>query len=104
VDVLKLDVEGSEFAFLQSAIDDFDCPPVDQMTVEWHHFNFDPRYGGGSSPEINVLATYIHDRCNMRQYQVNFANGGFVDSSRWAKDAGLVLRYNTGSFVKVRHT
>lgn len=63
-------MEGSEFAFLQSAIDDFDCPPVDQMTVEWHHYNFDPRYGGGSSPEINVLATYIHDRCNMRQYQV----------------------------------
>ena len=31
VDIMKLDVEGSEYAFLESALDAFDCPPVSQM-------------------------------------------------------------------------
>ena len=44
VDLLKLDVEGSEYAFLESAIDDFDCPPLAQFSVEWHHHVFDSRY------------------------------------------------------------
>ena len=78
--IMKLDVEGSEFAFLESALDDFDCPPVDQMSIEWHHFSFDMRYGGGSSPEINAIAMYLHDRCNVKQYQVDYVQGGFGDS------------------------
>ena len=46
IDILKLDVEGSEYGFLEAALDQFDCPPVEQMSIEWHHFVFDKRYGG----------------------------------------------------------
>jgi len=99
--IMKLDVEGSEFAFLESALDDFDCPPVDQMSIEWHHFSFDMRYGGGSSPEINAIAMYLHDRCNVKQYQVDYPHGGFVDNLKWITDSKLLMRYNTGSYMRV---
>merc|ERR1712195_148403 len=102
VDVLKLDVEGSEFAFLESALDDFDCPPVEQMSIEWHHYNFDSRYGGGASPEVNAIATYLHDRCNVKQYQITMDNGGWEDNFEWLKDAYLQLRFNTGSYMRAR--
>merc|ERR1712195_407137 len=102
VDVLKLDVEGSEFAFLESALDDFDCPPVEQMSIEWHHYNFDSRYGGGASPEMNAIATYLHDRCNVKQYQIAFESGGWEDNFEWLKDAYLQLRFNTGSYMRAR--
>ena len=46
IDILKLDVEGSEYGFLEAALDQFDCPPVEQMNIEWHHVVFDKRYGG----------------------------------------------------------
>jgi len=102
IDVLKLDVEGSEFAFLESALDDFDCPPVEQMSIEWHHYNFDSRYGGGASPEVNAIATYLHDRCNVKQYQITMDNGGWEDNFEWLKDAYLQLRFNTGSYMRAR--
>ena len=102
VDVLKLDVEGSEFAFLESAIGDFDCPPVEQFSVEWHHYKFDMRYGGGSSPEINAISTYLHDRCDTKVYQLDYEDGGFVDSVKWAVDAGMNMRYNTASYIRTR--
>jgi FkbM family methyltransferase len=41
--ILKMDVEGSEYAFLNEALD-YGCPPVDQITLEWHHQSFDSRY------------------------------------------------------------
>jgi hypothetical protein len=36
---------GSEYAFLEHAFDTLGCLPCDQLTVEWHHFPLDPRYG-----------------------------------------------------------
>ena len=45
VHVLKVDVEGSEWLFLEDMFDRMGCPPVDQLTVEFHHFDFDSRYG-----------------------------------------------------------
>ena len=199
VDLLKLDVEGSEYAFLESAIDDFDCPPLAQFSVEWHHHVFDSRYvcsllyyhspffqkmekalvpsvsvppphrfvslstglslhsrctpvalpsravgvrnarsgcvcrracrcaccralqprsstspaprpaslrprryGGGSSPQVNAIATYLHDRCGVKLWQRDYDHGGFTDRHRWAQDAGLSLRYQTSSFITVK--
>jgi len=101
VDILKMDVEGSEYQFLESAIDDYDCPPVSQMSVEWHHFSFDPRYGGGSSREINSIVTYLHDRCNFKTFQKDDEDGGFCASNLWVKDSGLRLCYTTTSLVAV---
>ena len=45
VDIMKIDVEGSEYALLEHMFDTFGCPPTDQITLEWHHFDFDSRYG-----------------------------------------------------------
>lgn len=87
IDVLKLDVEGSEYQFLESTIDDFDCPPISQMSVEWHHYSMDPRYGGGSSPEMNSIVTYLHDRCKIRTYQGE-EDGGYCSTKLFAKDSG----------------
>eukprot|EP00747_Dinoflagellata_sp_TGD_P186251 gnl/TRDRNA2_/TRDRNA2_43183_c0_seq1.p1 gnl/TRDRNA2_/TRDRNA2_43183_c0~~gnl/TRDRNA2_/TRDRNA2_43183_c0_seq1.p1 ORF type:complete len:450 (-),score=78.82 gnl/TRDRNA2_/TRDRNA2_43183_c0_seq1:129-1478(-) len=53
IDVLKIDIEGSEYMFLQDIFDRMGCPPARQITVEWHHFSIDERYG--SSPEVNNL-------------------------------------------------
>jgi hypothetical protein len=61
VDILKVDVEGSEYMFLQEAIDDGSLERVHQMTIEWHHFDYDPRYGGGSSPQINTIVAFLFD-------------------------------------------
>ena len=100
IDVLKLDVEGSEYQFLESAIDAYDCPPVAQMSIEWHHYSFDPRYGGGSSREMNAIVTYLHDRCNVQTYQGE-DDGGYCLNKQFAKDAGLRLCYMTTSLITV---
>merc|ERR1712228_868922 len=61
IDVLKVDVEGSEYAFLEQIFDTQGCPSyIDQLTIEWHHHSTDSRYGAGSAPSINVLATLLH--------------------------------------------
>ena len=59
IDVLKLDVEGSEFLFLEEALDTYSLGGVDQLSLEWHHYDDDSRYGSGSSPSINALSTLL---------------------------------------------
>ena len=62
IDILKVDVEGSEFSFLENLLDSTGgCPEfVEQLAIEWHHMPWDPRYGEGSSPSINAIATLLH--------------------------------------------
>lgn len=56
VDVLKIDVEGSEWGMLEQIFSEFGCPPAGQLTVEFHHYGGgDPRYGVGSSPYLRVV-------------------------------------------------
>jgi len=100
IDVLKMDVEGSEYQFLESAIDAYDCPPVSQMSIEWHHHSFDPRYGGGSSRDMNAIVTYLHDRCNVKTYQGE-EDGGYCSTKAFAKDSGLRMCYMTTSLIAV---
>ena len=57
ITLLKLDVEGSEYMFLEKMIDDLSCRNVDQLTLEWHHYDYDTRYGVTSNPQINMLGT-----------------------------------------------
>ena len=59
VDVLKVDVEGSEYAFLQDAVDTGALHAVEQLALEWHHYPFDPLYGAASSPPINALVSVL---------------------------------------------
>ena len=62
IDIMKIDVEGSEYSFLENLMDmTGGCPDyIDQISLEWHHFPFDPRYGYGASPPINTLVTLLH--------------------------------------------
>ena len=68
IDVVKIDVEGSEYGFLYSIFDDYVCPDfIKQVSLEWHHFAFDSRFGEGSSPHINQLSTLMH-ACGLKTY------------------------------------
>lgn len=51
--MMKVDVEGSEYHFMARVFDNFDKPPFDAVSIEFHNFNHDLRYG--SSPDISVL-------------------------------------------------
>jgi len=57
IDVMKIDIEGSEFMFLQDIFDRMGCPPVGQITLEWHHFSIDERYG--SPAEVNAIFSML---------------------------------------------
>jgi hypothetical protein len=98
---LKLDVEGSEYGFLENAIDHFGCSlPVDQLSIEWHHFTFDHRYGGTSSPQISGILAPLH-LCGYRTFQRDYEHGGFPDDAKFFVDMNYPLRYTTTSIVKV---
>eukprot|EP00747_Dinoflagellata_sp_TGD_P032084 gnl/TRDRNA2_/TRDRNA2_135719_c0_seq1.p1 gnl/TRDRNA2_/TRDRNA2_135719_c0~~gnl/TRDRNA2_/TRDRNA2_135719_c0_seq1.p1 ORF type:complete len:312 (-),score=55.47 gnl/TRDRNA2_/TRDRNA2_135719_c0_seq1:149-1084(-) len=49
VDIMKIDIEGSEFAFLQGMFD-AGCPAVGNFLFEWHSASFD--FELGSPPEV----------------------------------------------------
>lgn len=65
IDVLKIDIEGSEYMFLQDVFDRMGCPPVGQITIEWHNFGLDERYG--SSPEVNTLHNLLNS-CGFKAF------------------------------------
>ena len=95
----------SPYAYLPillAALRKHDCPPLSQFSVEWHHHVFDSRYGGGSSPQVNAISAYLHDRCGVKLWQRDYGHGGFTDRHRWAQDAGLSLRYQTASYIAVK--
>mmetsp|Transcript_12351 Transcript_12351/g.17154 ORF Transcript_12351/g.17154 Transcript_12351/m.17154 type:complete len:402 (-) Transcript_12351:35-1240(-) len=98
IDIVKLDVEGSEWEFLQQLLDQ-GCPDIDQFTIEYHHYTFDNRYGGDASPEINLISTLLHV-CGLKSYQLDYEMGGFPDGAKLYKDYGLQLYFNTISYAK----
>eukprot|EP00929_Paragymnodinium_shiwhaense_P001992 TRINITY_DN10218_c0_g2_i2.p1 TRINITY_DN10218_c0_g2~~TRINITY_DN10218_c0_g2_i2.p1 ORF type:complete len:393 (+),score=121.27 TRINITY_DN10218_c0_g2_i2:65-1243(+) len=67
IDILKVDIEGSEYAFMQQAFDTMGCPPVGQMTLEFHNFDLDERYG--SSAEINTIHNMLN-ACGFKSFMV----------------------------------
>jgi len=74
IDVMKIDIEGSEYLFLQDMFDRMGCPPVGQLTIEWHNFALDERYG--SSPEVNT----VHNLLNSCGFQA------FYNRDHWRMD------------------
>jgi len=82
IDVLKLDIEGSEYVFLQDMFDRLGCPPVGQFALEWHAFSNDPRYG--SPPEINTL----HNLMSSCGYKM------FFNHEHWRASAGYATDEN----------
>lgn len=103
IDVMKVDVEGSEFAFLENMFDATGgCPDfIEQLAIEWHHMPWDPRYGEGASPSINAIVTLLHT-CGLKMFWQHSPNGWrspekiFVDLEM--KD----VRYNLASFQRER--
>jgi FkbM family methyltransferase len=99
LDVMKVDVEGSEYQFLEEALDTLGTLPTKQLTVEWHHYAFDPRYGGGSSPQINALVTMLHES-GLKQFWRHHPTGWPDPASKehWEKVGLNDVRYNLASF------
>jgi FkbM family methyltransferase len=99
IDILKLDVEGSEFAFLENAFDTHGgCPDfIKQLPLEWHHMAWDERYGEDSSPSINVIATLLHT-CGLELF---WKYGSWPSSDRIYNEMGMHnIRYDLASFMR----
>mmetsp|Transcript_24763 Transcript_24763/g.74411 ORF Transcript_24763/g.74411 Transcript_24763/m.74411 type:complete len:398 (-) Transcript_24763:1540-2733(-) len=84
VDILKIDVEGSEYHLLESAMDDFSdparaaaisaasgrdlgpgCLPTDHLMLEWHHFGYDVRY---NAPQFLNYFTEKMRKCGLKLF------------------------------------
>ncbi len=65
IDILKIDVEGSEWvvfekilraAYTQDGMDLFDSYGITHILTEFHHPNYDLKYGQGkSAPDVNII-------------------------------------------------
>jgi hypothetical protein len=99
--LLLQDVEGSEYTFLERMIDDLSCRNVDQLTLEWHHYNYDSRYGVTSNPQINVMVALLKDRCGLEQYWVH-SSKGWPSNQKIYAEMGFQLYYTLSSFKRTR--
>ena len=102
ISLLKLDIEGSEYRFLETMITNGFCLLVDQLTLEWHHFDFDLRYGLSSVPVINMLVTLLKERCGLEQFWVH-SDEGWPSNLKLFHEMGLTLYYNLASFKRVHN-
>ena len=101
VDVLKLDVEGSEYRMLEGLIDTKTCQKIGQMTLEWHHFDYDRRYGASSIPHLNVFTKLLQEECGLSQFWLH-DDTGWPSNEELYIDMQLTLRYNLASFMQVK--
>lgn len=101
IDILKIDVEGSEYAFLENLLDSTaGCPDfINQITLEWHHYDFDSRYGEGSNPSMNAIATLLHS-CGLKNFWQHSV-GGWPSNMKIYHDLDMKdVRYNLASFYR----
>eukprot|EP00547_Thalassionema_nitzschioides_P000969 CAMPEP_0194205432 /NCGR_PEP_ID=MMETSP0156-20130528/4700_1 /TAXON_ID=33649 /ORGANISM="Thalassionema nitzschioides, Strain L26-B" /LENGTH=456 /DNA_ID=CAMNT_0038931697 /DNA_START=8 /DNA_END=1378 /DNA_ORIENTATION=- len=99
VAVLKLDVEGSEYRMLENLIDSGACLKIDQILLEWHHYDFDLRYGLSSIPIHNVFHSMLKEKCGLEQFWIHDPTGWPSNEKLYA-EMGLTLRYNIASFKR----
>lgn len=97
ISLLKLDVEGSEYRMLETLISSGSCKHVGQITLEWHHFGFDLRYGHGSDPHLNVLHRMLRDECGLHQFALHSPTG-WPSNEKMFSEMNLPLYYNLASF------
>lgn len=101
IDILKVDVEGSEYAFLENLLDSTaGCPDfIKQISLEWHHYSWDARYGEGASPSINAIATLLHT-CGLKNFWQH-SEGGWPAKDKIFHDLGMNdVRYNLATFYR----
>ena len=101
IDILKIDVEGSEYRMLEHLIESGTCRRVDQITLEWHHFDVDLRYGESSNPMLNVLVKLLDEECGLVQYSL-YEPTGWPSNEEIYTQMDIVLRYNIAAFKRVR--
>lgn len=101
IDVLKVDVEGSEYAFLENAIDTGAIGAVEQLALEWHHFAFDQRYGVGSAPNVNALVTML-SAMGLHCWFVHSEDGWDAPDSIFTFVHMHNVNYNLASFKRRR--
>ena len=102
VDVLKVDVEGSEYLFLEKALDDGVLSKVDQLTVEWHHMGYDVRYGAASDPHIATIVRLLEEEAGLRLVWTHNEGGWAANEGAHPySDAGFELRYQLATFLRV---
>lgn len=100
VDIIKVDVEGSEWGFISQALLHYAARglpfPADQLALEVHHFTQSPLYGAARSPEVSELSSLLSSLGGMDLW-LNYLPGG------WATDplqAELPpARYNLLSYL-----
>lgn len=101
IDILKVDVEGSEYMFLQQAFDtQGGCPDyVDQLSLEWHHMPWDELYGESSSPAINSIATLLHT-CGLK---LLWTHQPWSSTDRIYNTMGMHnIRYDLSTYMRER--
>lgn len=103
VDILKVDVEGSEHAFLKDAVDTGAMHAVEQLALEWHHYPFDPIYGAGSSPPLNALVSVLA-AMGLRCWHVHDGEGWPSSEAVYHFNHMHDVRYNSASFRRVRRS
>ena len=101
IDLLKLDVEGGEYLFLEKMIEDLSCRQVDQITLEWHHYDHDIRYGVTSSPQRNLIVALLSERCGLEQFWTHSSNGWPSNHKLYA-EMGMTLYYTLSSFKRTK--
>lgn len=100
IDILKIDVEGSEYRVLESAIISGVCRHIDQLTLEWHHYDYDRRYGTVSVPHINMFVALLEEKCGLYLYEVYDQSGGWPLNDKIYTEMGITLMYNLAAFKR----
>lgn len=99
IDVLKVDIEGSEYRFLEPAIETGLCRQIGQLAIEWHHYNEDSRYGHSSSPQLNMFVALLQRNCGLQQFWTHQSRGWPSNEEIYTK-MGVTLMYTLSSFVR----
>jgi FkbM family methyltransferase len=100
IDLLKIDVEGSEYRMLEGLIDSGMCNVIQQMTLEWHHYDYDARYGPGSVPHLNVFTKLLKEKCGLSLFYICHPTGWPANDELFL-DMKLDIKYNIASFMQV---
>lgn len=64
IDIMKVDIEGSEFAFLKGMFDQ-GCPQIEHLLFEWHSENFDKSLA--CPPEVKEMEDKFK-KCGYQKY------------------------------------
>lgn len=85
---------------LETLISSGACKHIDQLSLEWHHFDFDSRYGHGAAPHLNVMVKLLKEECGLHQYWLH-SPGGWPSVDTLYADMKVNIRYNLAAFKRL---